>query len=173
VQLYQTILEVIDMRSFSNLWFWIILAVFWSGVSHFVLGVPYDMVIRARRHGGEAEQDLADLVRIGINRILNIVDTAGVFIIAFSMFSLSILATLAVVYRIEFAQALLSLYFPLLIVAMLSVRTARRIRAEQPEGPVLHRRLLMHRLTIQILGIVSILITSMWGMWMNLQVGSL
>ncbi len=43
------IFDLIDMRSFSNLWYWIALAVTWSSTSHWVLGVPFDMVLRARR----------------------------------------------------------------------------------------------------------------------------
>ncbi len=46
--------------SFSNLWYWIALAVMWSSTSHWVLGVPYDMIQRARREGGQAEADLED-----------------------------------------------------------------------------------------------------------------
>jgi hypothetical protein len=72
VNLHETIFELIDMRSFSNLWFWIALAVVWSTASHWVLGVPYDMVLRARRVDGLAEVDLEDMVRININRILYI-----------------------------------------------------------------------------------------------------
>ena len=67
---YQTLFEMIDMRSFSNLWFWIALAVMWSTASHWVLGVPFDMVLRARRHGGEAQADLEDIVRINVVRRL-------------------------------------------------------------------------------------------------------
>lgn len=64
------VFEVIDMRSFSNLWFWIALAVMWSSASHWVLGVPFDMVGRAAKNGGQAESDLEDLVRINANRLL-------------------------------------------------------------------------------------------------------
>jgi hypothetical protein len=46
------VFEVIDMRSFSNLWYWIALAVLWSSTSHWVLGVPFDMIQRARRRAG-------------------------------------------------------------------------------------------------------------------------
>ncbi len=55
------------MRSFSNLWYWIALAVTWSTASHWVLGVPFDMVLRARRHGGDAERDLEDMVRVNVS----------------------------------------------------------------------------------------------------------
>ena len=46
---YDSVFEVIDLRSFSNLWYWIGLAVFWSSVSHWILGVPYDSIMRAKR----------------------------------------------------------------------------------------------------------------------------
>lgn len=171
VNVYQEILAVMDLRSFSNLWFWIALAVFWSGVSHFILGVPYDLVVRARRRGGEAEQDLLDMVRLSSSRILNVMDEGGLIIIGFSMFTLSVLVTLAAAYRIEFAQALLSLYAPMLIVVSLTVRTARRIRAQKPDLEDLYRRMMTLRLSIQGIGVVCMLITSLWGMTVNLTAG--
>ena len=51
---FRAIFELIDMRSFSSLWFWILLAVTWSTASHWVIGVPYDLIQRARRTGPEA-----------------------------------------------------------------------------------------------------------------------
>ena len=77
MELIDTVFEVIDMRSFSNLWYWIALAVLWSSTSHWVLGVPYDMIQRARREGGQAQQDVEDLVRINTSRLLMIVDRSG------------------------------------------------------------------------------------------------
>ncbi|MDO7630423.1 MAG: component of SufBCD complex, partial [Loktanella sp.] len=53
----KAILQVIDLRSFSSLWYWLFIAIAWSTVSHWVLGVPYDMVQRAKRQGGQAEID--------------------------------------------------------------------------------------------------------------------
>ena len=49
-----SLFSTIDLRSFSNLWFWLMLAVAWSNVTHFVMGVPFDMVQRAKRKGGAA-----------------------------------------------------------------------------------------------------------------------
>ena len=60
---YLTTVEMIDMRSFSSLWYWVALAAFWSGCIHRVIGVPYDLVLRARRQGGDAEADLFDVLR--------------------------------------------------------------------------------------------------------------
>ena len=114
VDWYQIIFELIDMRSFSNLWYWIMLAVMWSSSSHWVLGVPFDLISRARRQGGEAQQDLEALVRINITRLLYIARTSGIWLIAFLCFILSALLVLAVYYQIEFAQAVLFLLVPML-----------------------------------------------------------
>lgn len=173
VDLYRTILEVIDLRSFSNLWFWIALAAIWSLASHWIIGVPYDLILRGRRHGGDADADVHALVRININRLLYIARVAGVWIVAFAMFILTALVMLAVWYRMEFAQAVLSLMLPMMVVGLLNLRMARRIEAEGTAGPALYRRLFRHRLSIQAIGMVTILVTSMWGMWTNLNVGAL
>jgi hypothetical protein len=166
---YRTVAELIDLRSFSNLWFWIALAVLWSTASHYVLGVPYDMVTRARRQGGEAERDLRDLVRIHVNRLLYIARVAGLWLLGLSCFLLTMLLIVGFGYDIEFAQALFLLAFPMSIVFALSIRTARRIR--EADGAGLHRMLARHRLSVQAIGIVSIFFTAMWGMWQNMVVG--
>ncbi|MEP3053977.1 MAG: component of SufBCD complex, partial [Ascidiaceihabitans sp.] len=80
MDLSETLLEIIDMRSFSNLWFWIALAVMWSTASLWVLGVPNDMIVRARRSAGQAEVDLEDLVRINCNRLLYIAQVSGLWL---------------------------------------------------------------------------------------------
>lgn len=168
---FDAVFEVIDMRSFSNLWYWIGLAVVWSTVSHWVLGVPYDMVQRARRRGGEAERDLQDLVRINVNRLLYIVQLSGVWLLALGSAVLSTLAVLGFWYGVEFAQAVFLLLFPLSLVGLMSIATARRIRAEGATGEQLYRRLFRHRLLTQVVGMVSVFVTAMWGMYQNLVVG--
>lgn len=170
---YSSIFELIDMRSFSNLWFWIALAVFWSSASHWVLGVPFDMVLRARRNGGQAEDDLHDITRVNVNRMLYIARVSGIWIMAFACFILTILATLGFIYGVEIAQALFLLGFPMSIVGLLSLRTAALIEAEHAQGERLRKRLSRHRVVTQLIGTVSIFITALWGMWQNLSIGVL
>ncbi|MGJ8545628.1 MAG: component of SufBCD complex [Sulfitobacter sp.] len=168
---YSALFELIDMRSFSNLWFWIMLAIVWSTTSHWVLGVPYDMVLRAARHGEQAEVDLEDLVRIKTNRLLYIAKMSGLWLLGFGFFVLTMLVLLGFVYGMEFAQAIFLLGFPLSLVGLLSLSTARLIQQEQSAGEQLRRRLNRHRLYTQIIGMVSIFVTSIWGMYQNLSVG--
>jgi len=167
---YGTVFEVIDMRSFSNLWFWIMLAVVWSSTSHWVLGVPYDVVGRARRTGGQAARDLEDLVRINTNRLLFIADESGLWVVGIGSAFLSGAGILGFFYWVELAQAVFLLALPLTFVAFLSVHSARRIQAGENEGEALWRRLRTHRTVTQLIGVVSIFVTALWGMYMNLAV---
>ena len=170
---YSTIFELIDMRSFSNLWFWIAVAVLWSSASHWVIGVPYDMIQRARRVGGQAEADLLDMVRIHVNRTLYIFDVSGVWLLALVSFLLSALAMLGFYYGIEFAQAVFLMAFPMSLVALLNLSFARRIQSLEPRIETVAKLLLRCRFYVQLIGMVSILVTSMWGMYQNLSIGVL
>ena len=171
--LTQLILDLIDLRSFSNLWYWIALAVTWSTASHWVLGVPYDMVLRARRHGGQSMTDLEDMVRININRLLYISDEAGLILFAIACCIFTMLGMLGFFYAAEFSQALFLLSFPLTFVVALSLRTAHKIRDNADAGEVLCRRLSRHRIGVQLIGMLSILVTAMWGMLQNFNLSPL
>ncbi|MCB2110550.1 MAG: component of SufBCD complex [Defluviimonas sp.] len=173
MDLQQVILDLIDFRSFSNLWYWIALAVTWSSASHWVLGVPYDMVLRARRQGGQAEVDLEDMVRINVNRLLYIGRQTGLMLAAFSAFVLTSLALLGFVYAVEFCQAVFLIVLPLSAVGLLSLRTAGRIERSGEVGEALQRRLTRHRLGVQILGMIAIFITALWGMLQNFNLSVL
>ena len=173
VHWYENVFELIDMRSFSNLWYWIALAVVWSTSSHWVLGVPFDMVQRAKRHGGTAEADLQAMVRINTARLLWIAQVSGLWLLGIVFFLLTILAMLGFYYRIEFAQALFLILAPMSLVGALSLRAARRVAAGAGVAADLYRQLTWHRITVQAIGMVSILVTSMWGMWQNMQIGVL
>ncbi|SPH17805.1 hypothetical protein DEA8626_01332 [Defluviimonas aquaemixtae] len=167
------IFDLIDLRSFSNLWYWIALAVTWSSASHWVLGIPYDMVMRARRLGGQAEADLQDIARINISRILYIGREAGMILVTIGAFFLTALAILGFWYHVEFCQAVFLLALPLSIVGLLSLSTAARIEAEGDTGEALRRRLAIHRLTVQVIGMISIFVTAFWGMLQNFSVSIL
>jgi hypothetical protein len=168
VDWYATVFETIDMRSFSNLWFWIMLAVIWSSASHWVLGVPFDMVNRARRQGGQAEADLETLATINANRLLFVAQEGGLAFVALGSALLTGLAILGFGYGLEFAQAVFLLALPLSLVAFLNLSTARHIRAGEASGAALRRRMRRHRLTVQAIGLVSIFATALWGMYQNL-----
>ena len=173
VDWYQIVFEVIDMRSFSNLWFWMAVAVVWSTASHYGLGVPFDMVLRARRQGGEAAADLEMMVEINVRRLMNIQTMAGLWLVAFAAFVLTALGLLAFYYKVEFAQAVLLIVAPMTLVGGLTLAMARRIAAGRVASEDLVRTLTRHRFMVQGIGVLAIMVTTMWGMWQNLNASAL
>ena len=161
--------DLIDMRSFSNLWYWIALGVIWSSASHWVLGVPYDMVSRAGRQEGQVRDDVETLVRINVDRMLHASRNHGPALIGVTCFMVTVLGLLGFAYDVEFAQAVLMIFVPLVVLAYLSLRTSVKIEAGERQGEALLRRLGRHRLSVQVLGIASIFVTSMYGMYVNIQ----
>jgi len=135
-----------------------------------VLGVPYDLITRARRRGGSDMVDLTDLVRINVNRLLHISQSAGMILTAFICFLLTFLGLLGFYYKIELAEAIFLLAFPLSAVGAVTLSTARLIRATEPEGEQLIATLHRHRLWTQIIGMIAIFVTAMYGMYQNLDV---
>ncbi len=164
---YQILVEMIDLRSFSNLWYWIVLAVIWSSASHWVLGVPYDMVLRARRHGGQAQADMETLVRLNTARMLFHSRERGAWLVGAVSFMITVLALLGFAYKIEFAQAVLFLFVPLCGLGYLSLRSAIKVEAGEAQGEALLKRLHYHRLSVQFLGVMAISVTVFYGMYFN------
>lgn len=176
MDIYQSVFELIDMRSFSNLWYWIVLAVMWSSASHWVLGVPYDIVQRARNQinrgmedADQTTKDLEALIRINTNRLNTVSEIGGFVMLIVLFFMLSSLFTLGFIFWLEFSQALFLLLFPLSAVMFLSVRAALVVRRDQISGVDLINMLARLRLNIQLIGMFSILVTSMWGMYQNIS----
>lgn len=168
MNIWKLITQMVDMRSFSSLWFWMAIAVYWSLSSHWVLGVPQDMIHRARRIGGAAVTDLETLVRINAQRILYYAREATLPLIGVATFVLTVLGILAVIYSIELAQALLCFFIPAIVQMLLSIRTSRLIEGGEGEADALFRRLFRHRITVQVLGMFAIFVTGLYGMYHNL-----
>lgn len=168
--------STIDPRSFSNLWFWLVLAVAWSNTTHFIMGVPFDMVQRARRLSGEAGEDamldLETLTAIQARRRIQILASSGPWLVGFWMMVLTMLVLLGFRYGVELAQALSLLLAPLTLASWLGMRLAVRVDAGMGDGSLrgeaLADRLFWHRITLQAIGLLTIFVTTLWGMWQNL-----
>ncbi|MEM9757092.1 MAG: component of SufBCD complex [Pseudomonadota bacterium] len=163
--------DVIDLRSFSNLWYWIVLAVFWSSASHWGLGVPFDLVVRARRGHAQSAHDMQVLAEVNASRILSLAGTSGLSVTGVAAFVLTGLAMLGWLYGSEFCQAVFLLALPMVLIGLWTLRTARRLDAAKfaDVAGALRR----HRLGVQVLGVVFIFVTALWGMYVNVTVDPL
>jgi hypothetical protein len=164
LDILESILRLIDMRSFSSVWFWIVVALFWSAVTQTILGASYDLIIRARKSGGQALSDLETLIEIHVRRSVTLMRRVGHWIVAFVSGSLALLFMLAFVYRLELAQAIFLIMLPLTIIRFMNLRLSFRIERTHLHGDQLIRVLLRHRLWIQFLGLITIFVTAVWGM---------
>ena len=165
---YPTLLDLIDTRSFSSVWYWIALAVAWSLITYRPVGVPYDMVHRARREGGEADARLRLLARLMAERLLWATRRGGAWLTGLTSALITALTLLGFVYGVELAQAVLLLLLPALLVWWMALRTARRIVADDADAA---RHLARHRAATQAVGLVAIFVTAVWGMYVNLASG--
>ena len=153
------------------MWYWIVLAILWSSLSHWTIGVPFHLVSRAKRGDARAEADMMVLTRMNAERMLQYAETSGVPAVAFATFILTGLAITGWMYGVEFAQAIFLLLCPSMLVVGLGVWTSQRLHdSGYVAVPTMLRQ---HRLIVQILGVVFIFITAFWGMYQNVNVGPL
>lgn len=112
-------------------------------------------------------RDLEDGVRIARTRLARLGGWTGVVLLGAIAFLLTSLALMGFWYGAEFCQALFLLLAPLPFVLWLRLALARRIGREDLAGEALCHRLALHRVAIQAMGMVAILVTGFWGTWQN------
>ncbi len=159
----------IDLSTFSSIWYWLAVAVTWATASHWILGVPFDMILYSRRYGAQATEDLENMVAINARRLISTMDVAGHWVTGFLAFLLTGIASMGFIYTLEIAQGVFLLVFPLVFVVMINLQAARQFQQQMPEGKMLTRRLLRMRIWIQCIAVVSIFVIAVYGMYFNLS----
>ena len=127
----QAILAVLDSRSFTAPWFWLLLLLAWTLAGRRVLGVPGD-VVHAARNPAEDTQDapeavlLLDWLSLSLPR-WQMTRHEGALGFGVLAFLLSGLAVLGFGYGLEMAQALVLLVLPFALLFAAELRLARRV----------------------------------------------
>lgn len=165
----EAIARVITLDTFGNVWFWAAVIVSWAVACHWLIGVPFDMLLRARRGGAQEMQDLETLVDINVRRIMWFQQIAGAGSAAFAAFFLAGFGLLAVGYRFELAIGALVLGVPLTGVAILNVLLAHALHERPLKGTDLVSRMLKFRVWTQILAAISLFFTAVFGMAYNIE----
>lgn len=142
-----TLFDLLGSRSFTSLWYWLGFAGIWSAVTRNSLGIPAEVVLRARK--GEDWRTLHDWLVLVLPH-WRVGPVAGVVLTALCCFLLTALAVLGFSHRMEAAQALFLLAAPLLLLLALRVRLAlglaQLLATTPPEAAVqtAARRLVRH-----------------------------
>lgn len=160
--------DMVAARSFSSIWYWMAVVAMWWSASTRILGVPYDMVVRAERLRGQAEQDLDVMARVCCDRIILLsAGAGGICVVALGSALLGGMAVLGFRYGVELAQAAFMIALPTASICLLGAIAARRIRGEESTGEDLRRRMRRHRLHSMMLCMPGVLAASMWGAYRN------
>ncbi|HVL20955.1 MAG TPA: hypothetical protein VM422_08260 [Amaricoccus sp.] len=142
--------------SFQSPWYWTLHVVVWAIVCLRTLGVPYDMLLRARRLPEVAARvDL--LANLTAERLAGAVDAAGAPLAAVIGFLLAALAGIGFASGIEAAQAIFLLGAPLAVIGYSKVRLAFWIRRSRLVGPRLVLALSGRRTCHQAIAILAML----------------
>jgi len=142
--------------SFQSPWYWTLHVVVWTIVCLRTLGVPYDMLLRARRLPEVAARvDL--LANLTAERLAGVVDAAGAPLAALAGFLLAALAAIGFGYGIQAAQAIFLIVAPLAAIGYSKVRLALWIHQSRLVGPRLVLALSWRRTCHQAIAILAML----------------
>jgi hypothetical protein len=148
--------EFLVAPSFQSPWYWILHVTVWTFVCLRTLGVPYDMLLRARRLPEVAARvDL--LANLAAERLCGAVDAAGTPLAAVIGFLLAALAGIGFASGIEAAQAIFLLGAPLAAVGYSTVRLALWVRQSRLAGPRLVLALSWRRTCHQAIAVLAML----------------
>ncbi len=153
-------LSLIETTSFFNIWYWIVTVVAWSMTAHWTIGVPYDALRQAEKHGGEFAEHCDLQAHINARRLIYYFDRGGAYIIAFIAFMLALIGGWGFYQGYELAQAIFVLAAPLLLTSVFTVRLAYRIKNEVLEGEALRKALRKRRIWNQTIGMIAIILAS-------------
>jgi hypothetical protein len=154
-KMFELLDDAISRRSFTSLWYWIAVAVFWILMTRQVMGLPLDMVLRAKS-GGAALKALEDMAHLQAQRLMSYWSRGQTAISAAMAALVAMLSMLAFWYQIELAKALWFLLVPWLLIMALSLRMARQILHGAGHGDDLLKLAQHFRLYLQGIGVVFI-----------------
>jgi len=167
-----SLLEVLDFRSFSSIWYWVLLLGVWQLAQRRSLGVSAGLLERAQRGDLGALADLEATVALNLRDYGSVKgqetgDTSLIILCGLTGFSLSCLLLLGFAYQLETAQAVSLLLLPLFAGEGLGLLTAWRLQQRRFTAAELVGVLQKLRLQRQGLAMIGIFVSALWGMAFN------
>lgn len=176
---FDSLIGLLDSRSFGTVWYWLVVIGTWSLAGRSVIGVPTEIVSRARMavQAGEAESPpvlhLLDWLSLVLPR-WRFGAHEGVVFLALTGFVLTSLAIMGIGYVLELALASFLLLLPFAVLFWMRVALARRLlpllaAAEQGARPIPDaaaeavRRMVVHRRLVTVLSMAAVAVTALLG----------
>lgn len=176
---FNSLIDLLDSRSFGTIWYWLVVIGTWSLSGRSVIGVPVEIVGRARAALAEGQGEapvvlhLLDWLSLVLPR-WRLGGREGAAFLGATGFVLTSLAILGFGYDLELALAAFLLLFPFAVLFCLRVMLVRRLMpllqaAEQGARPVADiapeavRQMVIHRRLVTILSMVAVAATALLG----------
>ena len=176
---FDNLIGLLGSRSFSTIWFWLVLIGMWSVVGRSVLGIPTEVLARARASlaGDDAQGPAVITLLDWLSLILprwQLRPREGAAFLGVTSFLMTSLAVLGFVFWLEMAQALTLLLLPFWVLFWMRVRLARRLvplvhAAQEGRAPVSQaagdaaRAMVWHKRFVTILSMIAVAVTALWG----------
>ena len=161
--------ELLDFRTFASIWYWVGVMAVWTVASNWLIGIPFDVLYRARKLTDPDLDDLEALVRINTRRIVEGNQVFGAFIAGLIAFVLTSLSILSFGYGSEFSLGLFLIAVPMTLVVCLNMYLAHNLFHHPKAGRDLVRRLMSARIWTLVICVVSLFLTSLIGMYVALM----
>ena len=155
--------NLIDLNTFASIWYWALAVVAWAGASHWLIGVPFDVLYFARSGKAESVQDLEALVSVNVRRIMFFQGMAGMLFTGLISFLLTAMLVAGFYYGIELGRGMFVLAAPLTLIMAINVRLAQELHNAPLTGEALVKRMFAVRLRTQVIGMIAIFGTAVYG----------
>lgn len=149
-------MNALGISSFQGIWYWVLHIVIWTLVTQRTLGVPHDMLLRARRLP-EVAQRVECLALIYSRRITALYDALGGAAALIGGFVLSGLFAVGFMSGVELAQAAFLILFPYSVIIYSTVSTAVRIERRNYRGDTLVLILARRHFWHQVVAVAALL----------------
>ena len=152
----EPLFQFLAAASFQSLWYWVLHVVVWTLACYRTLGVPHDMLFRARRQP-EVALRVDELAHLACARVGGIYDALGVPLAAVAGFLLAGVFALGFPSGIETAQAAFAIMLPFMVITYSKLRLALAVRRKRMAGPELVLALARRRIWHQFIAVAAML----------------
>lgn len=149
-------MSAFGVSSFESIWYWVLHMIVWTLVTQRMLGVPHDMLVRARR-SPEIAGKVEILALVHTGRLAALYDALGIAAALLGGFFLSALFVIGFLNGVELAQAVFLLVFPVSIVAYSTASVALRIERRNYRGDMLLRILARRQFWHQVIAVAALI----------------
>ena len=161
--------EYIHFTSFTSIWFWFFLCIFWYFECNSIFGLQYSTWCQANNNEEEL-LELSKVTRFLASRFVKKYQLTKhwIFILLLAFFS-SFWASTAIIYGSEFLQALFFVFLPIPTLALIRLNLANKILTQNLSPSELFLQIRLNRRNSQLLALFTISIIFCWVIFTMLK----